>query len=228
MSGLNIFNAHPALYWGHESTFAKPWISIGAREHAGRSGRQDPHRRHRLRHHRRARPVDGRRRADRARVPELGDDSRPAVAGDGAPLALLLRLDLRRSTASPTCSTRIFSRHLAKDLVPTRDELRNIGRSILDHLKFKHPDRRGGDALQRAAEPHLPGRHLRPAAAGGDRRAGDVAAPGRRLHRLGRPARRPAVGAHAALPRRARPRAASSSSTSSRWSSPASGTRCAR
>ena len=28
MSGLNIFNAHPALYWGHESTFADPWISI--------------------------------------------------------------------------------------------------------------------------------------------------------------------------------------------------------
>ena len=22
MSGLNIFNAHPALYWGHESSFA--------------------------------------------------------------------------------------------------------------------------------------------------------------------------------------------------------------
>jgi len=30
MSGLNIFNAHPALYWGRESTFADPWISIGA------------------------------------------------------------------------------------------------------------------------------------------------------------------------------------------------------
>ena len=24
MSGLNIFNAHPALYWGRESTFAQP------------------------------------------------------------------------------------------------------------------------------------------------------------------------------------------------------------
>ena len=31
MSGLNIFNAHPALYWGRESTFASPWISLGAR-----------------------------------------------------------------------------------------------------------------------------------------------------------------------------------------------------
>ncbi len=30
MSGLNIFGAHPALYWGKTSTFAHPWISIGA------------------------------------------------------------------------------------------------------------------------------------------------------------------------------------------------------
>ncbi|MGA0606202.1 cytochrome b/b6 domain-containing protein [Phenylobacterium sp. VNQ135] len=28
MSGLQIFNAHPALYWGHKSTFAEPWLSI--------------------------------------------------------------------------------------------------------------------------------------------------------------------------------------------------------
>ncbi len=28
MSGLQIFNAHPALYWGHASTFADPWVSI--------------------------------------------------------------------------------------------------------------------------------------------------------------------------------------------------------
>ena len=30
MSGLNIFGAHPALYWGQKSTFAHPWISITA------------------------------------------------------------------------------------------------------------------------------------------------------------------------------------------------------
>ena len=28
MSGLQIFNAHPALYWGHKSTFAAPWLSM--------------------------------------------------------------------------------------------------------------------------------------------------------------------------------------------------------
>ena len=27
-SGLNIFNAHPTLYWGHDSVTGTPWLSI--------------------------------------------------------------------------------------------------------------------------------------------------------------------------------------------------------
>ena len=30
MSGLQIFNAHPALYWGARSHFEQPWLSMGA------------------------------------------------------------------------------------------------------------------------------------------------------------------------------------------------------
>ena len=30
MSGLQIFNAHPALYWGKVSTFDHPFVSLGA------------------------------------------------------------------------------------------------------------------------------------------------------------------------------------------------------
>ena len=30
MSGLQIFNAHPALYWGPKSEFQRPWLAIGA------------------------------------------------------------------------------------------------------------------------------------------------------------------------------------------------------
>ena len=33
MSGLQIFNAHPALYWGQKATFAQPWLSMTAVEH---------------------------------------------------------------------------------------------------------------------------------------------------------------------------------------------------
>ncbi len=34
-SGLQIFNAHPALYWGEASTFSSPWLAMGARERDG-------------------------------------------------------------------------------------------------------------------------------------------------------------------------------------------------
>src|SRR5690242_14509604 len=29
-SGLQIFNAHPKLYWGQQSDFPHPWFAIGA------------------------------------------------------------------------------------------------------------------------------------------------------------------------------------------------------
>ena len=35
MSGLQIFNAHPALYWGAKSTFADPWVAMVAAERGG-------------------------------------------------------------------------------------------------------------------------------------------------------------------------------------------------
>ena len=35
LSGLQIFNAHPALYWGETSTFARPWLVMFAAEQGG-------------------------------------------------------------------------------------------------------------------------------------------------------------------------------------------------
>ena len=35
LSGLQIFNAHPALYWGAKSTFADPWVSMTRQDIAG-------------------------------------------------------------------------------------------------------------------------------------------------------------------------------------------------
>ncbi|MET0345937.1 MAG: cytochrome b/b6 domain-containing protein, partial [Casimicrobiaceae bacterium] len=40
----------------------------------------------------------------------------------------------------------IWSRHLARDLAPTGGELRTIGQSIRDHLRFRHPS---GEAAKR-------------------------------------------------------------------------------
>jgi thiosulfate reductase cytochrome b subunit/pimeloyl-ACP methyl ester carboxylesterase len=36
LSGLQIFNAHPALYWGAGSDFAHPWLAMGAQSSGGR------------------------------------------------------------------------------------------------------------------------------------------------------------------------------------------------
>jgi len=33
MSGLQIFNAHAALYWGQKAAFDRPWLEIGAQQH---------------------------------------------------------------------------------------------------------------------------------------------------------------------------------------------------
>lgn len=35
LSGLQIFNAHPALYWGDVSTFDRPWVAMVAGERGG-------------------------------------------------------------------------------------------------------------------------------------------------------------------------------------------------
>jgi len=139
MSGLNIFNAHPALYWGRESTFAEPWISFGARNTpAGALGYT------RIAGH----------EFDTTGV--LGLSTSP---DSGAAMARAFPWWATIPGTQWLAMARhwhfffawifvingvlyllytILSRHLKRDLVPTRDELRNIGRSIVDHLKFRH------------------------------------------------------------------------------------------
>src|SRR5262249_28215841 len=36
LSGLQIFNAHPALYWGQASDFPHPWLAPGAYQAGGK------------------------------------------------------------------------------------------------------------------------------------------------------------------------------------------------
>ena len=102
MSGLQIFDAHPALYWGKSSyTGAGPiwapgafpgwatipgtqWLSMGRRWHFFFAW---------------------------------------IFVINGAAYLLYT----------------IASRHLSRDLLPARGEMRTIGRSIVDHLHFRHP-----------------------------------------------------------------------------------------
>ena len=136
-SGLNIFNAHPALYWGDDSS-GKPWLAMRAENTA-------------------AGPVGKTRIAgsdfDTSGVLGLSNvDGRPTARGfpswatiPGPQWLAMARhwhlffawLFIINGVAYVLYT--LFSRHLVRDLVPTRVELRNIGRSIVDHLKFKHP-----------------------------------------------------------------------------------------
>ena len=143
-SGLNIFNAHPALYWGHDSS-GKPWLSMrGENTTAGPIGKT------RL----------GGTDFDTTGVLGLSEvNGRPTArafpswATIPGPqwLAMARRWHLFFAWLFVVNGVAyvlytIFSRHLARDLVPTRFELRNVGRSILDHIKLKHPT---GDAALR-------------------------------------------------------------------------------
>ena len=59
----------------------------------------------------------------------------------------------------------VASRHLSRDLAPTRADLGSIWQSIKDHVRFQHPARRRGEAVQRAAEADVSERDLRVVAA---------------------------------------------------------------
>ena len=144
-SGLGIFNAHPSLYWGNDSVTVKPWLSM--------RGENSP-----------SGPVGKTRVAgtDFTTTGVLGlssVDSRPAArafptwATIPGPYSLAMArhwhfffawLFVINGVAYVLYT--VFSRHLTKDLVPTGVELKNIGRSIVDHLKLKHPT---GDAATR-------------------------------------------------------------------------------
>ena len=147
MRGLNIFNAHPALYWGRESTFAEPWISFGARNTpngpvgytrigdtefttTGVLGLSSS--------------GDGARQLARA-FPEWATIPGPQWLAMARHWHLFFAWLFVINGIAYVLYT-IFSRHLVRDLVPTRDELRRIGRSIVDHLKLRHPT---GDAATR-------------------------------------------------------------------------------
>ena len=145
MSGLNIFNAHPALYWGRDSNFADPWISIGAENTpAGAVGKT---------------------RIGSAEFVTTGvlgvsriDGQLAARAFPGwATIPSRQWLAMARTwhfffawifviNGIAYVLYTIFSRHLVRDLWPTRAEWRSIGSSIRNHLLFRHPT---GDAAKR-------------------------------------------------------------------------------
>jgi thiosulfate reductase cytochrome b subunit len=109
MSGLQIFNAHPALYWGKSSyTGAGPILEPG--------------------------PFPG-----WLTLPG------PQWLAMGRRWHLFFAWVLVVNGAAYVVHA-IVTRHLARDLKPSRTELRSIGKSLREHLKLRHPV---GDAATR-------------------------------------------------------------------------------
>jgi thiosulfate reductase cytochrome b subunit len=147
MSGLQIFNAHPALNFGKSSyDGTPPTLEIGARE--GANGQ-----------------VIGVTRIFGKEFDTTGFLG--AMHADGQvihstfPPWMMLPgpqwLSMARSwhfffawifviNGIAFILYAIFSRHLSRDLAPTREDLRGIGASVREHLRFKHP---GGEAAKR-------------------------------------------------------------------------------
>ena len=140
MSGLTIFNAHPALYWGRDSTFNAPWVSImainvpggfaGVTRIAGRSFDTDGVL---------GASTVGNATTKTARAfPSWATIPGPQWLSMGRHWHFFFAwLFVLNGIAYVLYA--VFSGHLKRDLIPTRTELRQIGRSIKAHLMFKHP-----------------------------------------------------------------------------------------
>jgi thiosulfate reductase cytochrome b subunit len=145
-SGLNIFNAHPRLYWGQYGADAdKAFFSIGSEDAAGGTHgyvRLGPWR------------VDttgvlGWSKSDGEYVERAWPDwitvpSFQDLADARHWHFLFAWVLVINGTMYLTWG--IVSRHLKRDIVPTGVDIRTIPSSIVQHVKFKHP---AGEAAKR-------------------------------------------------------------------------------
>jgi thiosulfate reductase cytochrome b subunit len=138
-SGLQIFNAHPALYWGQKSTFDKPWLSMSARRDAKGEWRGVT--------------TLGSHTFDTTGAFGISNtDGRQMMRGFPSWMTIpgpqWLSMGRRWHfffawlfVINGLCfaAYALVGRHLRNDLVPTKTDWRGIGRSIVDHALLRHP-----------------------------------------------------------------------------------------
>jgi thiosulfate reductase cytochrome b subunit len=135
MSGLQIFNAHPALYWGDRSDRDQPLLSI--RSVMTESGEM-----------RGITTILG-HKFDTTGVLGYSDGSRRAFpAWATVPSAKFLAMGrqwhlffawLLVINGLVFTAYALISRHVTRDLAPTGKDLRGIGKAVKDHLVLRHP-----------------------------------------------------------------------------------------
>jgi thiosulfate reductase cytochrome b subunit len=114
MSGLQIFNAHPALYWGDRSDRDQPLISI--------------------------RPIQTDNGEMRGITTVLGykfDTTGVLGYSDGSRRAFPAWLLVINGLFFAAYA--LISRHASRDLAPTGKDLRGIGKAVKDHIVLRHP-----------------------------------------------------------------------------------------
>jgi thiosulfate reductase cytochrome b subunit len=139
-SGLQVFNAHPALYWGMASDFGNPVFAASSIRGADGKGRGitlvgdtafD------------TTGVLGVSRNAEGRMVKRGFPEWATIPGPRS-LALGRRWHFFFAwlwVANGACylAWSLASRHLARDLAMRRRDWRDIPRSIVDHLRLRHP-----------------------------------------------------------------------------------------
>lgn len=139
-SGLNIFNAHPRLYWGQAGAdFDKPFIAFEAVQAPGGGMR--------------GRTIIGPLRLDTTGVLGVSrEDGEQTARAWPDWLTLPSYTDLADArhwhfffawiliaNGALYLTWSLASRHIKRDLWPTASDLRAIPRSIVDHIKLRHP-----------------------------------------------------------------------------------------
>jgi thiosulfate reductase cytochrome b subunit len=155
MSGLSIFNAHPALYWGDSSYSGRPAFleitSVGASQ-ASSDGTPEL-RKGVLRLGDYQLDTTGFLGVSRGTDGSLNQHAFPSWMTIPGHYSLAFARQwhfffawLFVVNGLAYVLYAVLSGHLARDLAPDRNELKGIGTSVKDHILFKHPH---GEAAKR-------------------------------------------------------------------------------
>ncbi len=141
MSGLNIFNAHSALYWGKSSyTGASPFLEMGSR--TDEKGKLAGITRI-FGYEFNTTGFFGASKSSTGELVERGFPSWLTIPGDRW-LAMARRWHLFFAWLLAANGTAfifygIATGHFCRDLLPDRQDWRSIGKTVVDHLRFRHP-----------------------------------------------------------------------------------------
>ena len=149
MSGLQIFNAHPALYWGKTSTFDKPILSMTAEDtdNGDQIGQTT---------------IFGKT----FNTTGLFGLSNTAGEAEERGFPWWMTVPTYRDLATGRrwhfffawvfaingaiyLIANLINRHVWRDLLPSWEQLRNIGPTIWHHMKLKFPHERDYNVLQK-------------------------------------------------------------------------------